>query len=58
MTPEPLSENGRAAPLGMRAVLDTLCDGDPDDHLALSIRLRIRITLASSPVKIASPIRK
>ncbi len=35
MTPEPLSENGRAAPLGMRAVLDTLCDGDPDDHLAL-----------------------
>ncbi len=35
MTPEPLRENGRAAPLGMRAVLDTLCDGDPDDHLAL-----------------------
>ena len=35
MTPEPLRENGRAAPLGMRAVLDTLCDGDPYDHLAL-----------------------
>ncbi len=31
---------------------------DRDDHRALSINDRIRATLASSPVKIASPIRK
>lgn len=36
MTPEPeeSAEDG-AVPHGIRAVLDTLCDGDPNDHLAL-----------------------
>ena len=35
MTTEPQPPEGKVLPLGMRAVLDTLCDGDPDDHLAL-----------------------
>lgn len=39
MTPEPESvdgsTDGSAVPHGMRAVIDTLCDGDPNDHLAL-----------------------
>jgi hypothetical protein len=39
MTPEPESVDGNtdgsAVPHGMRAVIDTLCDGDPNDHLAL-----------------------
>lgn len=36
MTPEPESDDEQIVPHGMRAVLDTLCDGDPNDHLALS----------------------
>ena len=35
MTPEPDTHDDSAVPHGMRAVLDTLCDGDPGDHLAL-----------------------
>jgi hypothetical protein len=36
MTPEPeTQDDDSAVPHGMRAVLDTLCDGDPGDHLAL-----------------------
>lgn len=35
MTTEPRPPEGEVVPHGMRAVLDTLCDGDPDDHLAL-----------------------
>ena len=35
MTPEPDTHDDIAVPHGMRAVLDTLCDGDPGDHLAL-----------------------
>lgn len=36
MTPEPASKDGNTTvPYGMRAVLDSLCDGDPGDHLAL-----------------------
>lgn len=35
MTTEPQPPEDEAVPYGMRAVLDTLCDGDPNDHLAL-----------------------
>ncbi len=35
MTTEPQPPEDEVVPHGMRAVLDTLCDGDPDDHLAL-----------------------
>ncbi len=35
MTTEPQSPEDEAVPHGMRAVLDNLCDGDPNDHLAL-----------------------
>ena len=35
MTPDPESDDDGTVPHGMRAVLDTLCDGDPNDHLAL-----------------------
>lgn len=35
MTTEPQPPEDEVVPYGMRAVLDTLCDGDPDDHLAL-----------------------
>ncbi len=35
MTTEPTSPDGEALPHGVRAVLDTLCAGDPDDQLAL-----------------------
>ncbi len=35
MTPEPGIQDNSATPNGMRAVLDTLCDGDPGDHLEL-----------------------
>lgn len=33
MAPE--DDGGELRPMGMRAVLDALCDGDPSDHLAL-----------------------
>ena len=35
MTTEPQPPEDEVVPYGMRAVLDTLCDGDPNDHLAL-----------------------
>jgi hypothetical protein len=35
MTTEPQPPEDEVVPHGIRAVLDTLCDGDPDDHLAL-----------------------
>lgn len=35
MTTEPQPPEDEVVPHGMRAVLDTLCNGDPDDHLAL-----------------------
>jgi hypothetical protein len=35
MTTEPQPPEDEVVPHGMRAVLDSLCDGDPDDHLAL-----------------------
>lgn len=35
MTTEPQPPEDEVVPHGMRAVLDNLCDGDPDDHLAL-----------------------
>ena len=35
MTPEPETNDDSAVSHGMRAILDTLCDGDPGDHLAL-----------------------
>lgn len=35
MTTEPQPTEDEVVPYGMRAVLDTLCDGDPNDHLAL-----------------------
>jgi len=35
MTTESQPPEDEAVPYGMRAVLDTLCDGDPGDHLAL-----------------------
>lgn len=35
MTAESDDTQAQAAPHGLRAVLDTLCDGDPDEHLAL-----------------------
>ncbi len=35
MTTEPQSPEDGVVAYGMRAVLDNLCDGDPDDHLAL-----------------------
>jgi hypothetical protein len=35
MAPEPEAHDDSTVPHGMRAVLDTLCDGDPNDRLAL-----------------------
>ena len=35
MSPEPETPEDNDMPYGMRAVLDNLCDGDPEDHLAL-----------------------
>ncbi len=35
MTTEQQPPEDEVVPHGMRAVLDNLCDGDPDDHLAL-----------------------
>lgn len=35
MTTESDDTQEQIAPHGLRAVLDTLCDGDPDEHLAL-----------------------
>lgn len=35
MTTEPQPPEDEVVPHGMRAVLDTLCNGDPDDHLAI-----------------------
>ena len=35
MSPEPENPEDNDMPYGMRAVLDNLCDGDPEDHLAL-----------------------
>lgn len=35
MSPEPETHEDSDMPYGMRAVLDNLCDGDPEDHLAL-----------------------
>jgi hypothetical protein len=34
-TPEDDSQESNHGPHGLRALLDTLCDGDPNDHLAL-----------------------
>ena len=35
MSSEPETPQDNDMPYGMRAVLDNLCDGDPEDHLAL-----------------------
>ena len=35
MSSEPETPEDNDMPYGMRAVLDNLCDGDPEDHLAL-----------------------